>query len=156
MALVSAICWWSMVVSYCAKALYLTTGRFIRPLRLHLPIGAVNVYLSSGRNRQDNGDHHRRHERQDHGGGAPDRAGSRLWRIELPRAGKGCRHQEREHPPLFPNEGQTGERIGGALYIRLFGISRRVASGGARSEGVHPKYTDVFGRTVRNDNRMCL
>ena len=48
---------------------------------------------------------------------------TRLWRSEFPRAGEGCRHQERQHPPSFPDQGRAGRRAGGSPHLGLRGVS---------------------------------
>jgi TetR/AcrR family transcriptional repressor of nem operon len=107
--------------------------------------------------RQDNGDHHRRHERQDHDGGAPDRAGSRLWRIELP--GKlakevGIKSASIHH--YFPTKGELGSALAARYTSDFLEYLDGLLASGLDQKTCIQKYTEVFGQTVRNDNRMCL
>jgi TetR/AcrR family transcriptional repressor of nem operon len=64
--------------------------------------------------------------------------------------------QERQHPPLFPDQGSAGRRAGESLYIGPRRIPGWLAGRRADPRAYLARYTDVFRDTLRSDNRTCL
>jgi TetR/AcrR family transcriptional repressor of nem operon len=64
--------------------------------------------------------------------------------------------QERQHPPLFPDQGSAGRRADGSLYIGPRRIPGWLAGRRVDPRACLARYTDVFHDTLRNDHRTCL